>query len=52
MPRRLKAVEPTEASGITKSITQRMRELNELLESGLISAEEHARKRSDILNDL
>ena len=46
------AVEPTEASGITKSITQRMRELNELLESGLISAEEHARKRSDILNDL
>ena len=46
------ACETPAAKGANRSAKERMIALNELLEAGLITPEEHARKRVDIIGKL
>ncbi len=46
------AAPPPATSGQPRTVAQRLRELNQLLEDGLITAEEHAELRRKILSEL
>jgi hypothetical protein len=52
MPAASAAPPPSAVSAQPRTVAQRLRELNQLLEDGLITAEEHAELRRKILSEL